>query len=288
MSNYQDKLDNLIQKLKQNMNRLLATKEVPLSKALLPRSPGVYMIFFNGKLQYIGSSGNLKERINTNLLSGDREAHTLINKLCTLKNWSIDKAHNFLKTAATIKFIETKTEDDAKILEDVLIALYHPFYNMPLKIAKKFMEIGDFMISEENKVKDLLIKIQDIITIPGAEGYIRSTEYMVKSQEDAISVLNSGRFDITADVEYWAKSNNKKIPSKYVQIPSPVPETDTAFLVVENNVTNAGMAIEYIVQNYMGVKNFIYFAIVIPGMKCYYRVIHSIKTFILYGDEPEP
>jgi hypothetical protein len=111
---------------------------------------------------------------------------------------------------------------------------------------------------------------------------------MVKSQDDVIRVLNNGRFDITADVEYWVKSNNKKIPSKYVQIPSPVPETDTAFLVVENNVTNAGMAIEYIVQNYMGVKNFIYFAIVIPGMKGYYDVIRSAKIFILYGDEPEP
>jgi hypothetical protein len=285
MSSYQDKLDNLIQKLKQNMNRLLATQEVPLSKASPPKSPGVYMIFFNGKLQYIGSSENLKERIKTNLLSGDKEAHTLINKLCTLKNWSIDKAHNFLKTSATIKFIDTNTEDEAKILEDVLIALYHPFYNMPLKIAKKFIEIGDFIISEENKVRDLLIKIQDIIVY--VRGHIYST-YMVKSQEDAIRVLNGGRFDITADVEYWVKSNNKKIPSKYIQIPSPVPETDTAFLVVENNVTNAGMAIEYIVQNYMGVKNFIYFAIVIPGMKGYYDVIRSAKIFILYGDEPEP
>jgi hypothetical protein len=278
-------LDNLIQKLKQNIERLLTTQEVPLSKVSLPKSPGVYMIFFNGKLQYIGSSGNLKERINTNLLSGDREAHTLINKLCTLKNWNIDKAHNFLKTSATIKFIDTDTEDEAKILEDVLIALYHPFYNMPLKIAKKFIEIGDFIISEENKVKDLLIKIQDIIVY--VRGHIYST-YMVKSQEEAIRVLNGGRFDITADVEYWAKSDKKKIPSKYVQIPSPVPETDTAFLVVENNVTNAGMAIEYIVQNYMGVKNFIYFAIVIPGMKGYYDVIRSAKIFILYGDEPEP
>jgi excinuclease UvrABC nuclease subunit len=86
MSNYQDKFDKLIQKLKQNMNRLLATQEVPLSRASPPKSPGVYMIFFNKELQYIGSSGNLKERIKTNLLSGDRESHTLINKLCTLKN----------------------------------------------------------------------------------------------------------------------------------------------------------------------------------------------------------
>jgi excinuclease UvrABC nuclease subunit len=137
MSNYQDKLDNLIQKLKQNMNRLLATQEVPLSKASPPKSPGVYMIYFNGELQYIGSSGNLKERIKTNLLGGDRETHTLINKLCTLKNWNIDEVRNFLKTAATIKFIETETEDDAKILEDVLVAIHHPYYNTPLRKLKK-------------------------------------------------------------------------------------------------------------------------------------------------------
>jgi excinuclease UvrABC nuclease subunit len=136
MSNYQDKLDNLIQKLKQNMNRLLATQEVPLSKAS-PKSPGVYMIYFNGELQYIGSSGNLKERIKTNLLSGNKESHTLINKLCTLKNWSIDEVRNFLKIATTIRFIDTETEDDAKILEHVLVAIHHPYYNTPLRKLKK-------------------------------------------------------------------------------------------------------------------------------------------------------
>jgi hypothetical protein len=95
MSNYQDKFDKLIQKLKQNMNRLLATQEVPLAKASPPKSPGVYMIYFDIKLQYIGSSEDIKRRIKTNLLSGNKESHTLINKLCTLKNWSIDEVRNF-------------------------------------------------------------------------------------------------------------------------------------------------------------------------------------------------
>jgi excinuclease UvrABC nuclease subunit len=139
MSNYQDKFDKLIQKLKQNMNRLLAIQEVPLSKASPPKSPGVYMIYFNGELQYIGSSEDIKRRIKTNLLSGNKESHTLINKLCTLKNWSIDEVRNFLKTAATIKFIDTETEDDAKILEHVLVAIHHPYYNTPLKKLKKQM-----------------------------------------------------------------------------------------------------------------------------------------------------
>jgi excinuclease UvrABC nuclease subunit len=44
-----------------------------------------------------------------------------------LKNRSIDEVRNFLKTAATIKFIDTETEDDAKILEDVLVAIHHPY-----------------------------------------------------------------------------------------------------------------------------------------------------------------
>ncbi|MFQ6068805.1 MAG: GIY-YIG nuclease family protein [Candidatus Bathyarchaeia archaeon] len=40
------------------------------------------MLFFEGKLQYIGSSSNLNQRIRNNLFSGNRESHTLINKLC--------------------------------------------------------------------------------------------------------------------------------------------------------------------------------------------------------------
>jgi excinuclease UvrABC nuclease subunit len=139
---YQDELDNLIQKLKQNRNRILATQEVPLSEVSLPKSPGVYMIYFDGELQYIGVSGNLKTRIKTNLLSGDRKSHTLINKLCTLKKWDIDEVLEFLKTAATIKFIDTETEDDAKILEDILIAMYHPLYNIPLRKLVKLIQGG--------------------------------------------------------------------------------------------------------------------------------------------------
>jgi excinuclease UvrABC nuclease subunit len=128
MISYQAILNDLIQKLKQNIELLMATQEVPLSKVELPKSPGVYMIFFEGKLQYIGSSGNLNHRIKTTLLSGDRKSHTLINKLCELRNWDLAKTRSFLKSSSNIKFVVTKTEDDAKILEDVLIAIYHPFY----------------------------------------------------------------------------------------------------------------------------------------------------------------
>jgi len=137
MIDYQVMLDNLICTLKRNMELLMASQEAPLSDVKLPKSPGVYMLFFEGKLQYVGSSGNLNERIGTTLLRGDRKSHTLINKLCELRNYDVTETLNFLKSYSKIKFITTETEDDAKILEQVLIAIYHPLYNIPLRKLKK-------------------------------------------------------------------------------------------------------------------------------------------------------
>lgn len=137
MPDYTTKLDSIIEKLRKNLQSLLVAEEIPLFQVRPPRSPGVYMLFFEGELQYIGSSGNLNARIRTNLISGNRESHTLINKLCELRRWNTSKAIGFLKSDSNIKFTETETEDNAKILEDVLIAIYHPFYNTPLRRLKK-------------------------------------------------------------------------------------------------------------------------------------------------------
>ena len=137
MSDYKTVLDSLIEKLTNNLQRLIAASETPLSQVRPSTSPGVYMLFFEGELQYIGSSGNLNQRIRTNLISGNRESHTLINKMCELRKWNVSNAVGFLKSNASIKLIATETEDDAKILEDALIAIYHPLYNTPLRKLKK-------------------------------------------------------------------------------------------------------------------------------------------------------
>jgi excinuclease UvrABC nuclease subunit len=50
-----------------------------------------------------------------------------------LKNWTEKETRAFLKDNSTIKFVDTASEDDAKMLEDVLIAVHHPFYNRPLR-----------------------------------------------------------------------------------------------------------------------------------------------------------
>lgn len=82
MLNYEYALKKLIETLRKNIEILNTTKPSHLPQVRPPKSPGVYMLFFEGKLQYIGFSGNIKERIRNNLLNGDRESHTLINKLC--------------------------------------------------------------------------------------------------------------------------------------------------------------------------------------------------------------
>jgi len=41
--------------------------EYSISDIQLPSSPGVYLIYLEGCLKYIGSSKNIAQRINTNL-----------------------------------------------------------------------------------------------------------------------------------------------------------------------------------------------------------------------------
>ncbi|MFQ6068806.1 MAG: hypothetical protein ACE5KD_04595 [Candidatus Bathyarchaeia archaeon] len=49
----------------------------------------------------------------------------------------MSKAVSFLKSNSKIKHITTETEDDAEILEDILIAIHKPLYNTPLRKLKK-------------------------------------------------------------------------------------------------------------------------------------------------------
>ena len=140
--NVETELGNLIEKLRQNLHDLLAAEQNSLSQASLPETHGVYVLFFQEKMQYAGSSGNLSNRIKKNLLGGNRNSHTLINKLCTLRKKEAPDAVRWLKNNSNIKFTVTQKEEDAKILEDVLIAIYHPHFNTPLRTLKKLAVHG--------------------------------------------------------------------------------------------------------------------------------------------------
>jgi len=144
---------------------------------------------------------------------------------------------------------------------------------------------------EEPEVQRVLSLVQKAIefkdTNPKGKEYLSYFQNMIKSQEEAIRIFGGHRFDVTAHVEYWVPSEYKKVPNRYMQIPSPVPDTDTAFLIVESNVIDAGLSIEYIVQQYFGVKEFIYFAIVIPGVIGNYGIEWAIETYVInqWGEE---
>jgi excinuclease UvrABC nuclease subunit len=113
----------------ENLNKMV---EYSISDIQLPPSPGVYLIYFEGCLKYIGSSKNIAQRINTNLLSGNKDSHTLINKLIKVKKWHDYYVTTYLRRESNIKFVETKDIYSAKILEDILIAIHKPEYNKTL------------------------------------------------------------------------------------------------------------------------------------------------------------
>ena len=127
-------LESLFERLKLNKNKLERSREFSLANAKpVKNSPGVYMIFFEEKLQYVGSSGNLFVRIKNDLTNGNRESHTLINKLSFLKELENKDAVKWLKQNAIIKFIATDSEVDARLLENAMVALKHPYFNVPLR-----------------------------------------------------------------------------------------------------------------------------------------------------------
>ncbi len=103
----------------------------------VPKKPGVYLISFSERLQYIGSTNNLSRRIKNDLMNGSATSHTLVSKLIKTRNakafWLIT---GFLKSNAKIKFIETDNEKEAKLIEDFLILLYDPPFNETFKSAR--------------------------------------------------------------------------------------------------------------------------------------------------------
>ncbi|MCJ7633002.1 hypothetical protein MUP77_11505 [Candidatus Bathyarchaeota archaeon] len=137
--------DSLWERLQRNKDRLEHMREAPLVDAQpTKKSPGVYLLFFEGKLQYIGSAGNLFARIRNNLINGNRDSHTLVNKLCILRGLKTDEARTWLRQNAKITVMATDSEDDARLLEDVMIALKHPYFNTPLRQLRHEPSPKDF------------------------------------------------------------------------------------------------------------------------------------------------
>jgi len=102
------------------------------------RSPGVYVIYSEGKTIYVGMAGKGKHTLNYrigNLFSysakGNRRFHhTLTKKLLTKFRifGTIDDVRKFYQSCK-LKTVETETFQQARTLEAVLIELLKPKYN---------------------------------------------------------------------------------------------------------------------------------------------------------------
>ncbi|MCX8014466.1 MAG: excinuclease ABC subunit UvrC [candidate division WOR-3 bacterium] len=89
---------------------------------LIPENPGVYLLKDkHGKIIYIGKSKNLRDRL----------------RAYTQEQASFPKGQ-LIRNVYDFEFIETKSEVEALVLEDNLIKLNKPKFNIRLKDDKKF------------------------------------------------------------------------------------------------------------------------------------------------------
>ena len=89
----------------------------------LPDSSGVYQFLNDSKeIIYIGKAKNLKKRVSTYFHKNHERAIT----------------SHLSKKIASVKFIVTKNEKEALILENTLIKQHQPFYNINLKDNKTY------------------------------------------------------------------------------------------------------------------------------------------------------
>lgn len=92
----------------------------------LPEVPGVYQ-YFNAleEIIYVGKAKNLKKRVNS-----------YFNKI-----HDSGKTNVLVKNIVSLKYIVVETEEDALLLENNLIKVYQPRYNVLLKDGKTYPSI---------------------------------------------------------------------------------------------------------------------------------------------------
>jgi hypothetical protein len=126
-------LDLRIERLKSFLIEIIGEKEHSFSERKIPKSPGIYLIIKKdtNDIIYVGETENLRQRIVDNLISGDRQAHTLRKKLAKTYNLKTEnEITDFLKENFAFKFKETNIEPkERKAVEHFLIAVINPLFN---------------------------------------------------------------------------------------------------------------------------------------------------------------
>src|SRR3989344_4883804 len=86
---------------------------------------GVYVIFYEDKVIYVGKTNKFNVRFGTDLMH--KSTHTFHNKL--LNNKPLEEVKEFIKNKCKYKIKECKDEVEAEQLEHFTISIYEPPYN---------------------------------------------------------------------------------------------------------------------------------------------------------------
>ncbi|MDD3159566.1 MAG: excinuclease ABC subunit UvrC [Candidatus ainarchaeum sp.] len=94
----------------------------PNEISFLPESPGCYLFYDENKIIYVGKAKNLKKRVTSYFQKVDHSPKTL----------------ELISKIKQIDFIVTNSESEALLLENNLIKLHYPKYNIDLKDSRRY------------------------------------------------------------------------------------------------------------------------------------------------------
>ena len=112
-------------KIKKSIEKRLSNEVSFEEVKNLPKQKGVYFIYDNGTLVYIGQAGELRKRCMQYLQEG--VGRTFREKLMNEKEIkNVEDAKNYIKDICKIRYI---IEDEHKKMEHLAIGLFNPEYN---------------------------------------------------------------------------------------------------------------------------------------------------------------
>ena len=128
---------DIIQKYIEKLLILISSRHIPFDESLhgnLPTAGGVYRVFKRSSSWkesiYVGKTGNLRDRIYSNLLMGDSQAHTLKRKLIASGGLPNEEAvKRDLKDNCRVQYLEIADENERSLFEHFAISILKPKYN---------------------------------------------------------------------------------------------------------------------------------------------------------------
>ena len=125
-----------VQKYIEKLFLLISNRPIPFHDnlhACLPSEGGVYRIFRDSSdwraSIYVGETGNLLNRIYSNLLMGDSQAHTLKRKLIGAGFTDKEAVKHYLKNNCRVQYLEISNEKERDSFEHFAISILKPKYN---------------------------------------------------------------------------------------------------------------------------------------------------------------